>query len=150
MATKAKFYVYWNLHRNCFSVKHKGKVTAHFTHAFLAGCEFKVSQAGRQRVLREKRKNVHAYIACSTFFTFEEDSNVGKRVTYNPYKHDSFVIAETEQPVKNSRFVSVSVVNGRPVILADGIQEDCPHYIDNQGYCHSCGLLMDPNAHLFS
>lgn len=21
---------------------------------------------------------------------------------------------------------------------------DCPHYLDNQGLCHYCGIVMDP------
>ena len=29
---------------------------------YLKNCEFKVSEAGRKRVLKEKRKNVHAYV----------------------------------------------------------------------------------------
>lgn len=23
------------------------------------------------------------------------------------------------------------------------MQKDCPHYLDNQGFCHRCGILMD-------
>lgn len=50
--------------------------------------EFKVSEAGRQRVLLEKRKNVHAAIV-------GEESNFGldnnfRRVFYNPYKQKTF------------------------------------------------------------
>ena len=58
--------VYRNLHKKCWSVqqKQKGrwKVVAHAESITLLDCVFRVSEAGRQRVLRESRKNVHAYI----------------------------------------------------------------------------------------
>jgi hypothetical protein len=50
---------------DCWSVKslegdHKGKVIAHVDNIIVANPTFKVSEAGRQRVFKEKRKNVHA------------------------------------------------------------------------------------------
>lgn len=62
-----KVKVYFNLHKHCFSVvslekgDSYGKVVAHVSEIMLSEVKFKVSEAGRQRVLREKRKNVHAY-----------------------------------------------------------------------------------------
>lgn len=60
-----KVFVYYNLHRACWSVKalegvHAGRVVAHCEAVGLDGVTFKVSEAGRQRVLCERRKNVHA------------------------------------------------------------------------------------------
>ena len=43
----------------------RGKVLEHNTEFFLKDVEFKVSQAGRNRVLKEQRKNVHAFV-CGT------------------------------------------------------------------------------------
>ena len=37
------------------------KVLMHATHVKMSDVTFKVSEAGRQRVLKEKQKNVHAY-----------------------------------------------------------------------------------------
>ena len=59
--------VYRNLHQKCWSVQQKDskgrwKVVAHAESITLADCVFRVSEAGRQRVLSEGRKNVHAYI----------------------------------------------------------------------------------------
>ncbi len=61
-----RVYVYFNLHRKCFSIKAlegamKGRVIAHRDNVLLFHTTFKVSQAGRERVIREKRKNVHAF-----------------------------------------------------------------------------------------
>jgi hypothetical protein len=63
-----KVYVYYNLHKKCWSIKalsgsSKGRVVAHADAVELMDCEFRVSEAGRQRVIREKRKNVHAGVA---------------------------------------------------------------------------------------
>lgn len=62
-----KVFVYFNLHRKLWSVKAldgkaRGKVIAHCERVIVRGASFKVSEAGRQRVLREGRKNVHAGI----------------------------------------------------------------------------------------
>lgn len=102
-----KFFVYWNLHKKCWSLKamdgpDKGKVTRHAKSLVLDDCVFKVSEAGRQRVIKEKRKNVHAGVVGTIDMVFLDcaSSPVGdgfgirKRVTYNPYKHASFVDAD--------------------------------------------------------
>jgi len=40
--------------------EHKGKVIDHVLGLALKDATFKVSRAGRERVIREQRKNVHA------------------------------------------------------------------------------------------
>jgi len=60
-----KAFVYFNLHRKCWSVRalegaHKGLIVAYADVAVMDGVEFRVSQKGRDRVIREGRKNVHA------------------------------------------------------------------------------------------
>lgn len=62
-----KVFVYRNLHKNCWSARalegpNKGRVVWRGTYARLFNAQAKVSEAGRNRVLREKRKNVHAGI----------------------------------------------------------------------------------------
>ena len=91
--------VYKNLNRNCWSVRQDGIVMLH-THAIaLKQCQFKVSEAGRQRVLREKRKNVHAFIK-GVFMRKDDlvDRDFGgpfllvegDKVTYDPYTMSTF------------------------------------------------------------
>ena len=60
-----KVFVYYNLHRHCWSVKalegdKKNRVIAHANYIELTESNPKVSKAGQARVRREKRKNVHA------------------------------------------------------------------------------------------
>ena len=110
-----KVFAYRNLHRQCWSVKAlegplKGRVIYHANDLTLGWCDFKVSQAGRQRVLREQKKNVHAGVVgyltdCGEIATDGIDLDVP--VTYNPYKYDSFVDARCEVPVCSALFVNL-------------------------------------------
>ena len=115
-----RVFVYFNLHKKCFSIKalegdRKGRVVAHSTTVLLESCKFKVSEAGRQRVLREKRKNVHAGVTGVWIngdrveSHYEFLSIVGRQVTYNPYKYSSFVIKATEQTVDKADVVAMKV-----------------------------------------
>jgi hypothetical protein len=71
-----------------------------------ASVTFKVSQKGRDRVLRERKKNVHAFVVADEIFPKSEPFDLTgcdlpmEQVKYNPYKYDSFVDTE-EKPVYN-------------------------------------------------
>jgi len=89
--------VYFNLHKKIFSVRlvKTRRVVLHTDSIILKDVTFKVSEAGRQRVLKEKRKNVHAWARGTFVEAGGCDLAVwpGKvvRVKYNPYKYDTFV-----------------------------------------------------------
>lgn len=97
-------FVYKNLHKDCWSVRsNKTKlVVAHRKNLILKDCTFKVSQTSRQRVLREKRKNVHAGV-CGT--VSNKASGEWIQISYNPYKFGYFYCVETLSPVLSARFV---------------------------------------------
>jgi hypothetical protein len=100
-----KVFVYYNLHKKVFSVKAlegdmKGRVVAHRLQVCLTDAQFKVSEAGRQRVLQEQRKNVHAGVVGQ--WDDRLAVNLGVEVTYNPYKYDSFVTKVGEFPVRRA------------------------------------------------
>lgn len=111
-----KVFVYFNLHKKVWSIKalegeNKGKVIAHAEVIVLKNCELKVSESGRQRVIREKKKYVHAGVVgnivsidskCLLKNKKMSDANL---VTYNPYKYSSFVNKQTEKPVYESNNV---------------------------------------------
>jgi len=126
-----KVFVYFNLHKHMFSVKalegeNKGKVVAHRLFVVLQDATFKVSEAGRQRVLREQRKNVHAGVVGIwhddnlTPRACELASTLYPRVSYNPYKGDGFVVCGTGAAMKESPFVFLRADNaeGRGYIFA--------------------------------
>jgi hypothetical protein len=123
-----KVFVYFNLHRKCFSIKalegeNKGRVVAHRDAVLLFDCTFKVSEAGRQRVLRERKKNVHAGVvgiwAEDSAFTATHDRVMmyGTPITYNPYKYDSFVHLFGEHPIKTGRLVALTVNENKRSII---------------------------------
>ena len=44
-----KVYVYWNLTKKCWSVRHKGKVLFHTSYLELDDCALKVSEAAKPK-----------------------------------------------------------------------------------------------------
>ena len=99
------YFVYRNLRTATFSVKHSGKVISHPLCVFLKNVKFKVSEKGRQRVLLEKRKNVHATIQAEDIEYRNSISNNFIEVYYNPYKTKTFVIKSTGVPVYSAKLV---------------------------------------------
>lgn len=108
--------VYRNLHRDCLSVRMKveqtytdsngvvrrrkgWKVVAHLPAITIIEPRFKVSEAGRKRVIREGRKNVHAYVE-GVVGTLDECRD-GQRVYYDPFKFETFV-TELEWPIRKA------------------------------------------------
>ncbi|QFG08665.1 hypothetical protein PBI_VANISOA_86 [Mycobacterium phage Vanisoa] len=75
----------------------KGRVIARHQLIILRNAKGKVSEKGRQRVLRERRKNVHAGLVGE--LVQGEAVNLtpqAREVTYNPYRYDSFVYRDDE------------------------------------------------------
>lgn len=117
-----KVFVYYNLHKNCWSIKalegdQKNRVMAHATYVELYDTTPKVSKAGQARVRTEQRKNVHAGIvgtlrlfSKNDKFISDELDTVGSegcklmQVTYNPYKYDTFVWVDSGLEFLGSKF----------------------------------------------
>jgi hypothetical protein len=96
LAPGDKVRVYYNIHRKCYSVLRAGRVVAHVDAIGLVDVRFRVSEAGRRRVLRERRKNVHAFV-CGTVSADPGPCEVG--VTYQPYIRGDFVRRADLRPV---------------------------------------------------
>ena len=111
---KGRVQVYYNLHKKCLSIRHKGKVIEHAQEVTLTDARFHVQQAGRERVLKQKRKNVHAYVSgkLKESFWFTQSPSytwiAKQRVTYNPYKYKNFVDKKTLKPVASAEVVHIS------------------------------------------
>lgn len=109
---RTKTEVYFNLHKKMLSVRVNGKVVAHAPAITLDNPTFHVSEAGRQRVLKNRRKNVHAwvrgdwnnYLHTGISQIIPENS---VEVTYNPYKYSTFVLAKDGTPIKNARYAAI-------------------------------------------
>jgi len=117
-------FVYWNLHKKLFSVRDvkSGLVVAHKDTVVLDNVTFKVSEAGRQRVLREQRKNVHAglqgvYAGDTSDEAPKYYDGVAK---YNPYKYDSFVDHMHNFKLKKAKSVMMFTREATPAIYYQG------------------------------
>ncbi len=106
---KGQVQVYRNLNRttesgqSVYSVRNdKGLVEGHVTSISLLDPVFRVGKAGNERVRKEKRKNVHAYIqgkrmkGVPSYIKGLKWGNEWRKVAYDPYKHEHFVLAEDE------------------------------------------------------
>jgi hypothetical protein len=94
--------VYYNLHRNCYSIQARSQgnwlVCNHVNDNLnLNNVKFQVSQAGRNRVLSTKCKNVHAYVTGR--YSNVCLKGVYVEITYNPYKYATFVTVDGKLPV---------------------------------------------------
>ena len=108
-----RVYVYFNLHKKCWSVRQDGLVKFHSQQVCLQNCKFAVQPAGRARVLREKSKNVHAFVRgylCDTKAPKGrpdiENQNIWDNISYNPYKSATFV-DDANNPVYTAAFVDL-------------------------------------------
>lgn len=109
----ARADVYRNLHASppAWSVRNRstGRVVARPAGVLVTGASFVVSAAGRERVLREGRKNVHAFVrGCVDTDASEPDLSGWAEVTYNPYRFASFVTASGHVTVLRAEAVWLS------------------------------------------
>jgi hypothetical protein len=124
----AKVKVYWNVRAGLWSVMdaRTRRVLGSATQVLIRDATFLVSEAGRERVKRERCKNVHAFVigdleaaiwhsapegaaACEWDWKPMHNNylrNVanqrGIRVTYNPYRDQGFREVLSGRPVDNS------------------------------------------------
>jgi hypothetical protein len=129
--TRRQVEVYRNLHKDCWSVRDSKTrlVISHVDYIHLQNATLVVRPAGREKVLREKRKNVHAFIKgtvaacpknsgqmnCRYIESFEMPRSPvlsvscpntdAKQITYNPYRNESFVLQPTGKPITHADHV---------------------------------------------
>jgi hypothetical protein len=92
--------VYWNLHKDVFSVRDRTnrRVLGHCDEVHLTDVSFRVSQAGRLRVIKEKRKNVHAFVRgliSDPALHLRGPIEDYTRARYNPYESAHFMDASS-------------------------------------------------------
>jgi hypothetical protein len=108
-----KIKVYRNLHNGKMSVQQGGLVVGHCDEILLNRAEFVVNESGRQRVIKEKRKNVHAFVVGYLFGgCLGHEASGGVPVSYNPYKMGAFYVRETGEAVTKAAMAAVGVAKG--------------------------------------
>ena len=121
---KLRSYVYFNLFTKTWSERVKGKVVGHDRVIYLEDARFLVAKAGRDRVRREGKKNVHAGVSgvrrhLEAFYgpiKMDAWRTEGDwvRVTYDPYKYDSFVVAGSGERIDSAAWVWMKAEDGKP------------------------------------
>lgn len=83
-------YVYKNLHNGLYSLKQNEKVVAHGYDFFLNNVETKINEAGRLKVIKDKQKNVHAFIIGYLDNRLNYNIISKNKISYNPYEDSHF------------------------------------------------------------
>ena len=105
--------VFVNPKRGCYSIMQDGRVKASAKQIRLRDAAFLVRESGRQRMLRENRRTVHAYVV-GELIEFRhpgDDASLkrlaGRNARYNPYRYASFVDRDTEAPLSAAALVQL-------------------------------------------
>lgn len=115
-----KVSVYFNLHKKLFSVRSRNKknyglVLFHTDKLNLLDVNFNVRETSRLKVIKTKRKNVHAFcdgrISC-----YIDLNNKGRMITYNPYKMAHFSYLDDLSPVRKTNKITMEVINKKGFI----------------------------------
>ena len=117
LAPGQRVKVYRNLHKKgvVYSVMdaQSGLVLGHSEAMVLSAVAFEVNAAGRERVRRTGKKQVHAFVTgywCGPYYAGDWDLFTGmcdRAVTYNPYKYETFVRRDGESPVTEASLAVV-------------------------------------------
>jgi len=112
--------IYRNLNNGQMSIQKKieksWKVIAHVKDIVLENAIFYVSETGRQRVIRDKRKNVHAWSEAKVVGESIVKTSTLDRVHYCPYRQSHFTREGSDSRLDKADLLIV---------------------IDNQVYCSS-------------
>ena len=129
----SRIEIYYNLRKKLFSVRRDGKVHTHVPCVLIREPRFVVQEGGRRRVLRERRKNVHAFVTAKSLDhlamcpagCFGDTTFGWDRVSYNPYLNDTFVRASNrgdrtpgEYPIHDAPWAMLTVSYGIPKVEA--------------------------------
>ena len=102
--------VYFNLHKKVYSVQKKvngqWKLSHHTEQINLKNVTFKVYEKGRERVIKEQKKYVHAFVIGTIT---DEERETTRQVTYNPYKYQSFVTKDDETSIYKADYARLTL-----------------------------------------
>jgi hypothetical protein len=96
----------------------------------LNNVKFAVQPAGRAKVLTDKRKNVHAFVRGDLTWVAGLNDKLGdcthsnmerhgyRKIRYNPYESDSFVLVDIGLPIKSA--TQVVIIDGTIYLSGTG------------------------------
>lgn len=116
----SKIRIYRNLNNGTMSIQTKQssswKVVGHVTNAIVRDVKFHIQEGGRQRVIRDKRKNVHAWGEGVLIGQFDESvvapiafgAALGAiALGYDPYTNATFVERGTTRAIAKCSYLAV-------------------------------------------
>lgn len=116
--------VYRNVNKKgvTYSIRQDGYVVAHADEVILLNAEFIVKEAGRKRVKKTGRKNVHAWVRGDIVKTrvAPDRSRLRAKVVYNPRRNDSFVLKGNKLIIKTAPLV---ILNGEGVFVDSSVNQ---------------------------
>ncbi len=130
MSNTDRVRAYYNLHRKCFSVQDykTGLVMEHTDKLFFTNAMFVVRKSGNERVKKEGRKNVHAFVNGIRQSKWMTPHLSYQEVKYNPHTMDYFKYKRVMTTCDNLWLdvdrhwignVWLFMVDGKPCIYAD-------------------------------
>ena len=120
MTVLKKVDVYWNLHKNTYSIRYKGKVIGYSDNINLIKVSMIVNPGGYRRYTQTHTKNVHAFLRgyLCTENTFKDQSST--KIGYNPANCNQWLCKDTKKPIEWASGVQCKVTDGKPVVFAYG------------------------------
>ena len=130
MSNTDRIRTYYNLHRKCFSIQdyQTGLVTEHIDKLFMTNAMFVVRKSGNERVKKEGKKNVHAFVNGIRQPKWITPHLSYQEVKYDPYTMDYFKYKRVMTTCDNLWLevdrhwignVWLFMVDNRPCIYAD-------------------------------
>lgn len=123
---KHNFRIYVNLNKKGFfsiqaKVNGRWKVITYAKHLIAYNAFYKVYETGRQKVLRKRKRNVHAYLMCNEFKIIQEPSNLENllRIRYNPYLHKQFKIGYPAPLIKSKEIIFQDIFFAKEIIASN-------------------------------
>lgn len=116
-----KAQVHWHLRKKLFcvtsrEVKTYGLVVARKESVVVGLPKFIVRKYGRDKTRQTKQKNVHAFIRGNIEYDTFFNLGRGRLIMYDPYKYDTFVMADTKEPLHEGTLVQCRIINNHPVM----------------------------------
>jgi hypothetical protein len=106
-----KIRIYRNLNNGTMSIQRhlirSWRVVGHVTHAVVRDVCLHLSESGRQRVIRDLRKNVHAWGEGILVAPDCPEIDAPIDLAYNPYQDATFVERGTKRPILKCRYLVV-------------------------------------------
>ena len=107
----SKIRIYRNLNNGTMSIQVKDnkswKVVGHVTNAIVRDVRFHIQEGGRQRVIREQRKNVHAWGEGILIGQFSDSVVAPIALGYDPYTNATFVQRGTKNAIAKCSYLVV-------------------------------------------